>query len=768
MMRKLSQLLELRYRISSQLYLGIGAAVFLTVAASLVGWFSFDRVGDAQSRVNEGSVPEIAAAFAVAQHSGELVAAATSLSVATTPADVERVGHQIRATYASFAEQLSFLSERGGDQASLDQIRDDSNRLIANIGAVEDSMSEQFRLIDRSAALRLELADLRLALDREIVPAIDDHLFYTRTGYLELGEPPHPPSEHLSVNELAHLRYLSEMQENANIAIQLLTSASTVSEAALIEPMRERFESSMGHIKRSLHGLSDSPLHGELIPMLDQLQTLGEGTRGSAVELEFAAIEGLGLFDLRTRELQLDERQRELLTNNYNIAALLVGEVDVLVSTAQARAQAATEASGQAIFTGRTLLLAITAVSIAGAVLIAWLFVGRVLLRRLAMLSDWMRRMAGGDLEARAEITGRDEVADMAAALEVFRRHALEVQRLNLVEQLAEELQGKNDELERTNNDLEQAMSDLNTAQDQIVMREKLAALGELTAGVAHEIRNPLNFVKNFSEVSEELLEEMKETIEESEDGTLGEEQRELLDDIFGELSGNLERIQTHGDRANRIVHDMLMMSRESVGHQPTNINNLLDEHARLAYHSARATDSNFQLDLQYDFDPDMEEIEVNPQDVGRVFLNIVNNGCYATNEKRLKLADSEPGSDYMPTLLLTTRRGEERIEVRIRDNGTGMPPEVIEKMFNPFFTTKPTDKGTGLGLSICNDIIRRHGGEILVESKPGEFTEMTIDLPLHPPMEDADHDEIYDDDDDWEEDEDAVGVADVEESEAV
>ena len=420
MMRKLSQLLELRYRISSQLYLGIGAAVFLTVAASLVGWFSFDRVGDAQSRVNEGSVPEIAAAFAVAQHSGELVAAATSLSVATTPADVERVGHQIRATYASFAEQLSFLSERGGDKASLDQIRDDSNRLIANIGAVEDSMSEQFRLIDRSAALRLELADLRLALDREIVPAIDDHLFYTRTGYLELGEPPHPPSEHLSVNELAHLRYLSEMQENANIAIQLLTSASTVSEAALIEPMRERFESSMGHIKRSLHGLSDSPLHGELIPMLDQLQTLGEGTRGSAVELEFAAIEGLGLFDLRTRELQLDERQRELLTNNYNIAALLVGEVDVLVSTAQARAQAATEASGQAIFTGRTLLLAITAVSIAGAVLIAWLFVGRVLLRRLAMLSDWMRRMAGGDLEARAEISGRDEVADMAAALEVF------------------------------------------------------------------------------------------------------------------------------------------------------------------------------------------------------------------------------------------------------------------------------------------------------------------------------------------------------------
>ncbi len=742
MMQKLTQLLELRFRISSQLYLGIGAAVFLTVAASLVGWFSFDRVGDAQSRVNEGSVPEIAAAFAVAQYSGELVAAATNLSAASTPTDVDRISQQIGETYSLFADQLSFLAERGGDEEQFDRIRGDSNRLISNIGAVEDSMSEQFRLVDQSAELRTELADLRFSLDRIIVPAIDDHLFYTRTGYRELGEPRSPPSEHLSANELAHLRYLSGLQENATIAVQLLASASTVSEAALIEPMRERFESSAGHIKRSLYGLSDSPLYSELTPLFDQLQELGVGTHNG--------------FDLRTRELELAGRQRELLANNHAIATQLVGEVDVLVNTAQDRADAATEASGQAILTGRTLLLVITACSIAGAVLIAWLFVGRVLLHRLEMLSDWMRRMAGGDLEARAEITGRDEVADMAAALEIFRRHALEIQRLNLVEQLAEELQGKNDQLE-------QALNDLSTAQGQIVMREKLAALGELTAGVAHEIRNPLNFVKNFSEVSEELLEEMKETIEESEDGALDEEQRELLDDIFGELSGNLERIQTHGDRANRIVHDMLMMSRESVGHQPTSINNLLDEHARLAYHSARAADSNFQLDLQYDFDPEMGEIEVNPQDVGRVFLNIVNNGCYATNEKRMKIAQTDSNSDYMPTLLLSTRRGDERIEVRIRDNGVGMPPEVIEKMFNPFFTTKPTDKGTGLGLSICNDIIRRHGGEILVESVPGEFTEMTIDLPLHPPAEDMENDGEPDDYDDEDWDEDVVAIVDEE-----
>ena len=718
MMQKMSELLELRYRISSQLYLAIGAAVLLTVAATLVGWFSFDRVGDAQTKVNKGSVPEIAAAFAVAQNSGELVAAATNLSAATAPTDVARISDQIRDTYALFAEQLSFLSERGGDAERFERIRDDSNRLIANIGAVEDIMTEQFRLVDQSEDLRLELSDLRFGLDHVIIPAIDDHLFYTRTGYSELGAPPAPASEHLSPNELAHLRYLSALQENAAIAVQLLASASTVSEPALIEPMRERFESSAGHIKRNLYNLRETPVYAELVPMFNRLEELGVGPRNG--------------FDLRARELELRQRQQEHLANNYAIASSLVGEVDVLVNTAQARADAATDASVQAILTGRTLLMVITAASIAGAVLIAWLFVGRVLLRRLAMLSDWMQRMAGGDLEAWAEISGRDEVADMAAALEVFRRHALEVQRLNLVEALAEELQGKNDELE-------QALSDLNVAQSQIVMREKLAALGELTAGVAHEIRNPLNFVKNFSEISEELLEEIREAIEESGDGALDKEQRELLEDIFSELRGNLERIQNHGDRANRIVHDMLMMSRESVGHQPTNINNLLDEHARLAYHSARAIDSNFQLDLQYDFDPDMGDIQVNPQDVGRVFLNIVNNGCYATNDKRMKLAEADPANNYMPTLLLTTRRGDERIEVRIRDNGVGMPPEVVEKMFNPFFTTKPTDKGTGLGLSICNDIIRHHGGEILVESEPGEFTEMTIDLPLHPPVLDED-----------------------------
>ena len=307
----------------------------------------------------------------------------------------------------------------------------------------------------------------------------------------------------------------------------------------------------------------------------------------------------------------------------------------------------------------------------------------------------------------------------MAAALEVFRRHALEVQRLNLVEKLAEELQDKNEQLESV-------LVDLQKAQDQIVMREKLAALGELTAGVAHEIRNPLNFVKNFSEGSVDLIDELKEVMEEAKEKP-DEDQDGLIEDILTDISENLTRIRSHGDRADRIVHDMLMMGRDSGESQVTDINRLVDEHARLAYHSARATDPNFQLDLKQDFDPAVGEMEVVPQDLGRVFLNMVGNACDATDEKRRTGSDSS----YLPTLWLITRRTDEHVEVRVRDNGNGIPPEIADRIFNPFFTTKPTDKGTGLGLAISSDIVRQHGGAIKVESEPGEFTEMIVQIPL-------------------------------------
>ena len=696
-----------------------------TMAAAVVAWFSFDRVGDAQTQVNERSVPEVVAAFGIAQHSGTLVNAAPRLTAAGTPDELAQVASSIADARLALEGQLAVLGVQttaGSLPSTADilstedgeRIRGQVDTLILNILAIENEMSDLFKLRTRRDDLRTDLEDVRALLDDILVSSVDDQLFYTMTGYRDLGGSPAPRDEHFSESEFAHYRHMAELQADARIATHLLESAFAISDAPLVEPLRERFEAAAGRILRNLSGLRDSPLGAEVEPVLTRLFGLGIGDDDG--------------FDLLEQELRLVQRQQDLLALNRDIAVALITDVDGLVSTARASAEEATEASTQAILTGRTLLLAISGVSVGGALLIAWLFVGRILLRRLQMLSNWMRQMAGGDLEARVEIGGRDEVADMAAALEVFRRHALEVQRLNLVEKLAEELQGKNKQLESV-------LADLQRAQDQIVMREKLAALGELTAGVAHEIRNPLNFVKNFSEVSEELLDELKETLEEIAEN-LDDEQKDLIEDISGDLTSNLERIRSHGERANRIVHDMLMMGRGSGESQLIDLNGLLDEYAKLAYHSARATDPNFQLDLQQDFDPNVGEVEVIPQDLGRVFLNMVGNACHATDERRVawEQAGSE-GERYFPTLWLTTRKREEDIEIRIKDNGSGIPQDIIESIFNPFFTTKPTGQGTGLGLAMSSDIVREHGGAIAVESEPGEFTEMIITIPLVPPV---------------------------------
>ena len=710
MIGKLKSIIDLRFRISTQLYLVIGGAVVMTVAASLVGWFSFNQVGEVQSRVNEGSVPELEAAFGIAQYSNTLVTAAPRLTSAANAKDLGEVAALIEDAHSALEGEIDTLEERGTGDAGVQRIRDHANSLVLNIQLITDSMDELFIVTEQRDTLRDQLTTVNTRLDATVVPAVDNQYFYTMTGYRNPGEPPAIPQFHFTEDELSLYRSLAEIQADANVATQLLVSVFSLSEAPLIEPLRERFEAIAGSIDRRVDSLQDNQVRAVLIPIFTWLFDLGMG-------------EGNG-FDLRARELELLQSQQSLLATNRNIAVELVDEVDGLVNAAHLNVQAATEASTQAILTGRTLLLAITAISVAAAMLISWQFVWRVLLRRLEMLSDWMRRMARGDLEAQVEIGGRDEVADMAAALEVFRQHALEIQRLNLVEQLAQELQGKNEELESV-------LADLQRAQDQIVMREKLAALGELTAGVAHEIRNPLNFVNNFSEVSAELLQELNEIFEEGGE-TLNEEQRGLIQDISQDLSSNLERIRTHGARANRIVHDMLMMGRGSGEHRPTDINGLVDEYSKLAYHSARATNTEFQIDLQQDFDPDVGELDVIPQDLGRVFLNMVSNSCHATHEKRIARVEAGNGSEvYFPTVWLTTRRKEEQIEVRIRDNGSGIPDDVIDKIFNPFFTTKPTDQGTGLGLAISSDIIRQHGGAIRATSEPGEYTEMIIDLPL-------------------------------------
>ena len=273
--------------------------------------------------------------------------------------------------------------------------------------------------------------------------------------------------------------------------------------------------------------------------------------------------------------------------------------------------------------------------------------------------------------------------------------------------------------------ELEQSLHDLRKAQDMLVQTEKLASLGQLTAGIAHEIKNPLNFVNNFSALSAELTDELNGVLKPA---PLTDKLRQEVDELTGLLKDNLEKVVQHGKRADFIVKNMLLHSREGSGEQrAADINALLDESLNLAYHGARAEKPGFNITLQRDFDPNAGMIELFPQEMTRAFLNLIANGFYAASKR---IADSgDP--DFEPVLSAATKNLGNHVEICIRDNGTGIPPEVREKIFNPFFTTKPAGEGTGLGLSMSHDIIvKQHGGRIEVDTQPGQFTEFIIVLP--------------------------------------
>ena len=268
--------------------------------------------------------------------------------------------------------------------------------------------------------------------------------------------------------------------------------------------------------------------------------------------------------------------------------------------------------------------------------------------------------------------------------------------------------------------EVEKAYSELKSAQAQLIQSEKMASLGELTAGIAHEIQNPLNFVNNFSEVSGELLDEMKDELA---TGNL-QQAKAIADDV----KENLEKIIHHGKRADGIVKGMLMHSRASTGQkEPTDINAVADEYLRLSYHGLRAKDKTFQAKFETHFDKTIEKISVLPQDIGRVLLNLFTNAFYSVTKK-----NKHHPEDYEPCVSVTTKRLKDKVEIRVRDNGMGIPQKVLDKIFQPFFTTKPTGEGTGLGLSLSYDIITKgHGGELKAETKEGEFAEFIILLPI-------------------------------------
>jgi len=282
------------------------------------------------------------------------------------------------------------------------------------------------------------------------------------------------------------------------------------------------------------------------------------------------------------------------------------------------------------------------------------------------------------------------------------------------------ELTELNQKIEKQKQELEATLTELKAAQAQLIQSEKMASLGELTAGIAHEIQNPLNFVNNFSEVSNELLDEMKEEVEKG--------NYDAVKTITDDVKQNLVKILHHGKRADGIVKGMLQHSRTSSGQKElTDINVLADEYLRLAYHGLRARDKTFNAAMQTDYDESINLIKIIPQDIGRVILNLITNAFYAVTERKKIQREN-----FEPVVTVITRKANDKIEVSVKDNGTGIPRKVLDKIFQPFFTTKPTGQGTGLGLSLSYDIVKAHGGELKVETKEGEGSTFIISIPIN------------------------------------
>ncbi len=718
-----------RVGVGARLYFLLLGSVVLMGGATVLAYFTFNETLNHEIRLAEYSMPNLINSVDVARKSAIVVNGAFRLVSASSKEEHTAVVKSTAQEIASLENTILELETRAafGEQTQL--IRENLEKLSKHLDVIKQS---SVRRLDIAQALNVfidELGETTRRVERLLVQAIDDQAFYLISGLRQLDDKIHSIEKRASEEELTAYRNLITVNQSANLAVLLLDEVLVLADRQFLTPLEERFQSAVRNFIHAYSKLPDSMQHDLLEENLTRLDEIGEGPEGVIM--------------LRKEALLRLEQEQDTLAKARTTSEALVSEVNNLVAQINEEAIDSSTAARGAAQTGILLLILLNVFGTVGAFALGSLFVRRYLVRRLVGLSSAMREMASGDLEVPVQVEGtdivkpekgsahyltrniryltwNDEVTDMARALEVFRRYAHEVQRLNLVEKLAQELDAKNE-------NLEQALENLKAAQEQVIAEQKLASLGQLTAGVAHEIKNPLNFVSNFANVSIELADEIEELMKQEENLDLEE-----IKSILKEMRTSLGKIKEHGNRADNIVRSMLEHSRSKEGEwRKTNLNALLKQYVDLAYHALRANDNSFNADMKEDLDPNMEEITVVPQDICRVFLNLVTNAFQAMNEK-LKKGDG----DYLPELTISSRQLEDHVEFCIRDNGPGIPDEVRDKIFEPFMTTKEPGKGTGLGLSLTTDILLRHAGSIHVDTEVGHYTEMRVLLPLEPPAE--------------------------------
>ena len=465
-------------------------------------------------------------------------------------------------------------------------------------------------------------------------------------------------------------------------------------------------------------GLSDRSLSVLLRASLAEDDAALEGLWGEFATISSGGVDpavgalggGQGVFWARGQQLALQARIRELSAALDDSSDVLEESASALLSASRLESSSALDSAVQSFDEGRALLALVSVASVVAAVLAAWLWVGNAVVRRLSRMSDRMRAMATGDLETPVPEVGRDEIGQLADALEVFRQQALEVQRLNLVERLYGELREANEELQRM--------------QDRLVAQGKLAALGELVSGVAHEISNPLNFVKNFSEGSLELYNEMTETLTTYRSG-MSKDDAASLDMIGKELTESLDRVNTNGARALAIVERMQGLGVVGGDPTPTDLNEVLQAAVQTGCNTFQAEWDDFSVKPTFDLDSSLGQVPLVESDFAQAVINLVSNACYS-----MRLKQTEKGDSYEPVLTASTRLEGEVVEVRIHDNGTGISDDVVGRMFNPFFSTRQGALGAGLGLPIAADVARRTGGDLSADTVHGEYAEFKMSLP--------------------------------------
>ncbi len=681
------------FRISTQVHILLGTAVLGVLSISLISLYTLARVEQVQKDISETNIPEMLTAFSVARQASEYAAKIPKLTTAKTPQALAASYEETERKKQAFESILDTITKEHADVEAVRQIQADGVILAHDVESLMQLAQEKFELQQHSLTFRNTLQNLR----RDLLNLLNKDIERLRGEHV------------LSAEDFNTYRGLAELHEEAILVPQLFISALTVSQAAQLQPLRESFAASILHVNNTLSYLQTYSRHETLSSLFQDLFALGQEQQNG--------------FALHERELAIEEKMSALLAETQAMSIDIMAQIERVESGYAAETQEISQQAHQAVATGWNLLLLLNILSIVGAVLIGWFYVERHLIRRLNTLVAHIRRLASGNLDDTLEIVGNDEIAEMEEALEVFRENAVELQRLSIAEQLAEELQVMYADLEKSNEELQQA-------QNQIIAQEKLAALGELTTGVAHEIKNPMNFIMNFAEGSQELLGELLEELKKLMAGK--EYDSELIDELTADLDSNMKRITDHGNRANHIVADMLKMGHISGQWEMSDIHNILDESIKLACFSARSIDPNFQMEVQKNYSPDIPELLVQPQDLGRVFLNLISNSAHATAGKLKDLHKQEKGAGnaFQPMTRVSTASTDDQVEIRVRDNGSGIPEATLESIFNPFFTTKAPSEGTGLGLSLAADIIREHGGTIKVDTKENEFTEMIIVLP--------------------------------------